>query len=448
VVAGDEVPETRYVSVGDADVAYQVLGDGPPDLLVFNGLGDHLELAWQVPDLSEFFTRMASLGRLILFDRRGTGMSDGVARDAIPTWEDLAEDAGAVLDAVGSTRAVILAQAETGPMALLFAAMHPQRVAALVLVSTYARYQVADDYPIGVSSEDIDAIVAMVQAKWGTPELVRLAMPSRADDVEFLERTSSQIRSSATPRTAAAQYDYLLRRLDVRPALPLVQVPTLVLNARDSELFPAAQGRYLADHIEGAKFVELTGPDFGFNADNAGGVAGEIAEFLTGERPVEIERILATVLFSDIADSTATAASLGDRRWRSMLDAHDRAVREQLRRFRGREINTTGDGFIASFDGPARAIRCAEAILEATRALGIEVRAGLHTGECDIRGQDLGGLAVHIAARVADQACPGEVTVSGTVKDLVVGSGIEFRDRGDHELKGVPGTWRLFAAST
>jgi len=221
-----------------------------------------------------------------------------------------------------------------------------------------------------------------------------------------------------------------------------------VLNARDSVLFPAAQGRYLADHIEGAKFVELTGPDFGFNADNPAAIAGEIAEFLTGERPVEIERILATVLFSDIADSTATAASLGDRRWRSLLDAHDRAVREQLRRFHGQEINTTGDGFIASFDGPARAIRCAEAILEATRALGIEVRAALHTGECDIRGQDLGGLAVHIAARVADQACPGEVTVSGTVKDLVAGSGIEFSDRGDHELKGVPGTWRLFAVST
>lgn len=444
MVAGNEVPETRYISVGEADVACQVLGEGPPDLLIFNGLGDHLELAWQVPDLSEFFTRMVSLGRLILFDRRGTGMSDGVPRDAIPTWEDLAEDAGAVLDGVGSTRAVILAMAEAGPMAVLFAAMHPHRVAALVLVSTYARYQVADDYPIGASSEAIDAIVAMVQAEWGTPELVRPAMPSRAEDAEFLERVSTMIRSSATPRTAAAQYDHLLRRLDVRSVLRLIQVPTLVLNARDSLWFPAAQGRYLADRIEGAKFVELTGPDMGFMADSAA-IAGEIAEFLTGERPVEIERILATVLFSDIAQSTATAASVGDRRWRSLLDAHNRAVREQLRRFRGREINTTGDGFIASFDGPARAIRCAEAILEATRALGIEVRAGLHTGECDVRGDDLGGLAFHIAARVADQACPGEVTVSGTVKDLVVGSGIEFSDRGDHELKGVPGTWRLFA---
>ena len=432
------------MSVGEADVAYQVLGEGPPDLLLFNGLGNHLELAWHVPDFSDFFTRMVSLGRLILFDRRGTGMSDGVHRDAIPTWEDLAEDAGAVLDAVGSTRAVILAQAETGPMAVLFAAMHPQRVAALVLVSTYARYQVADDYPIGASGDDIDALVAMIQAEFGTPELVRLAMPGRADDAEFLERVSTMIRSSATPRTAAAQYDYLLRRLDVRSVLSLIQVPTLVINAHDSLLFPAAQGRYLAERIEGAKFVELTGLDMGFMADSAA-IAGEIYEFLTGERPVEIERILATVLFSDIVGSTAAAASVGDRRWRSRLDAHNRAVREQLRRFRGREIDTTGDGFIVSFDGPARAIRCAEAILEATRALGIEVRAALHTGECDVRGDDLGGLAVHIAARVADQARPGEVTVSGTVKDLVVGSDIEFSDRGDHELKGVPGTWHLFA---
>jgi len=415
-----------------------------PDLLVFNGLGNHIELAWQVPDNSEFFTRMASLGRLILFDRRGTGMSDGVARDAIPTWEDLAEDAGAVLDAVGSTRAVVLAQAETGPMALLFAAMHPRRVGALVLLSTYARYEVADDYPMGVSPEDIDAIVAWVQTEWGTPELVRRAVPSRADDVEYVERASTMMRSAATPRTAAAQYDYLLRRLDVRSALSLIQVPTLVLSARDSLVFPAAQGRYLADHIEGAKFVELTGSDTGLIAESAATIAGEIAEFLTGDRPVEIERILATVLFSDIVDSTATASSLGDRRWRSLLDAHNRAVREQLRRFHGREINTTGDGFIASFDGPARAIRCAQAILDATRALGITVRAGLHTGECEVRGEDLGGLAFHIAARVAALAGPGEVKVSGTIKDLVVGSGIEFDDRGEHDLKGVPGTWHLF----
>jgi class 3 adenylate cyclase len=313
------------------------------------------------------------------------------------------------------------------------------------VLRSYARYQVADDYPIGVSTEAIDAIVAMVQAKWGTPELVRIAMPSRADDVEFLERTSRMIRSSATPRTAAAQFDYLLRRLDVRAALPLIQVATLVLNARDSVLFPAAQGRYLADRIEGAKFVELTGPDMGFNADSAAALAGEIAEFLTGERPVEIDRVLTTMLFTDIVGSTERAASLGDDRWRSLLDAHDRTVREQLRRHRGREIETSGDSFFASFDGPARAIRCAQAIVTGTRNLGIELRVGLHTGECEVRGDHLGGLAVHIAARVGALAAPREVLVSGTVKDLVVGSGIEFTNRGEHELKGVPGAWQLFA---
>jgi class 3 adenylate cyclase/pimeloyl-ACP methyl ester carboxylesterase len=372
-------------------------------------------------------------------------MSDGVSRSAIPTWEDFAEDAAAVLDAVGSTQAAILASAETGPMALLFAAMHPDRVTALVLVSTYARYLVADDYPIGASPEAIDTIVGMVQAGFGTPELVRLAMPDRAGDTEYIERATMMVRSSATPRSAAAQYDYLLRSLDVRSVLPLIQAPTLVLNAQSSLLFPMVLGQYLAEHIEGAKFVELPGADMGFFGNDDPNIMGEIAEFLTGERPIEIDRILATVLFTDIVSSTAKAASLGDKRWRSLLDAHDRAVREQLRQHRGREINTTGDGFVASFDGPARAMRCAQEIVEANRALGIEIRVGLHTGECEVRGADLGGLAVHIAARVGALAGPGDVLVSGTVKDLVIGSGIEFEDRGEHELKGVPGSWKLFA---
>ena len=439
-----EAPGTRYVAVGDADVAYQVVGEGPPDLLLFNPLGSHVELAWQVPGFDQFVTRLGSIGRLVVFDRRGTGMSDGVTRSAIPMWEDFAEDAAAVLDAVGSTRAAILASAETGPMALLFAAMHPDRVTALVLMSTYARYVVADDYPIGVSPEAVDAIVGMVQSGWGTPELVSLAMPNRAEDVEYVERAAAMSRSSATPRSAAAQYDYLLRSLDVRAALPLIQARTLVLNAVGSLLFPIALGQYLAEEIEGAKLVELAGNDMGFFGSDDTTIIGEIAEFLTGERPVEVDRILATVVFTDIVDSTARAASLGDRRWRSLLDAHDRTIREQLRRFRGREINTTGDGFVASFDGPARAIRCSQAIAEAIGKLGVQVRVGLHTGECEVRGDDLGGLAVHIAARIGALAAPGEVLVSGTVKDLVVGSGIEFGDRGEHELKGVPGTWRLF----
>jgi pimeloyl-ACP methyl ester carboxylesterase len=400
-------PQTRYVTVGDADVAYQVLGEGPRDLLNFNGLGQHIEFVWQLPEGAEFLTRLASISRLIRFDRRGVGASDGVPRNTIPTWEDLAEDAGAVLDAVGSQQTAIFAYHETGPMALLFAAMHPERVGALILLNTYARFLVADDYPIGITPEDLDARVELVKTEWGTPEHVRLFVPSRAEDWEFLDRLATLGRSSATPRMAAAQIDYILRHIDVRQALPLIHVPTLVLHDRDNSLVPLTHGRYLAEHIDGARFVELPGSDLGPYGANGPRIADEIAEFLTGERPVEIERLLTTVLFTDIVESTSRAAALGDRRWRSLLDAHDRAVRDQLRRFRGKEINTTGDGFVASFDGPARAIRCAQDIVAATRLLGIELHVGLHTGECEVRGKDLGGLAVHIAGRVAALACPG-----------------------------------------
>ncbi len=367
-------PETRYVSVGDADVAYQVLGEGPLDLLYFYGMGSHIEFAWESRAYADFYMRLASFSRLIMFDRRGTGSSDGISRSAIPTWEEWTEDIVAVLDAAGSRRAAILAATDSGPIAILLAAMHPELVSALVL----------------------------------------------------------------------AQFNYILRN-DVRQALPLIQAPTLVLHGKESALVPIAHGRYLAEHIDGATFVELPGGD-STTTPELYVIADEVAEFLTGERPVvEVERILTTVVFTDIVGSTARAASLGDKRWRSLLDAHDRTVRDELRRFRGRVINTTGDGFVASFDGPARAIRCSQAISQAAGKLGIELRIGLHTGECEVRGDDLGGLAVHIAARVGALAGPGEIVVSGTLKDLVVGSGIEFVDRGDHELKGVPGSWKLFA---
>ena len=438
-------PETRYAAVGETDVAYQVVGNGPPDLLYFSPLGNNIDLIWDSPDAAEFFNGLPSFCRLIAFDRRGTGLSDGVARNAIPTWEDLSEDVGAVLNAVGVRQTAILATAETGPMALLFAAMHPDRVSALALVNSYARLVASDDYPIGVSSELLDSFVEMTRTKWGTWDFARLAIPSRADDVQTLDHVAKSMRSSATPRNAAAQYSYLINNIDARPFLKLIQVPTLVLHIRHHLLCPISLGRYLAEHIEGAKFVELPGSDIGLAGENVPYIAEELAEFLTGERPVEIDRVLTTVLFTDIVDSTGLAASFGDRRWRTLLDAHDRAVREQLRRFRGREIKTTGDGFLASFDGPARAIRCARSIIDATAELRIELRAGLHTGECEIRGEDLGGLAVHIAARVGSLAGPCEVLVSGTVKDLVVGSGVDFTDKGEHELKGVPGSWKLFA---
>ncbi|MDQ1457661.1 MAG: hypothetical protein QOH28_3281 [Actinomycetota bacterium] len=438
-------PRTRYVAVGDADVAYQVVGDGPIDLVYFYGTGAHIELFWDAPFAPAFLARLASFSRVILFNRRGTGASDGVPRNALPTWEEWTEDLVAVLDAAGSTRTAIFATLDGGPIAMLFAAMHPERVSALILLTTTARYLEADDYTIGATPEVAGTVVKTIERLWGTPELLRISSPSMADHSEFLEFGAKWFRASATPRTAATQFDYMLRSLDVRAALSLIQVPTLVLHARESVLFPIAHGLYLAEHINGARFVELPGGDTAITPNNYV-VADEVAEFLTGYRPeVEIERVLTTVVFSDIVGSTELAASLGDERWRALLDAHDRAVRNELRRFRGREIKTTGDGFFVSFDGPARAIRCAEAVIKATRELGIDVRIGLHTGECEARGDDLGGLAVHIAARIGALARPGEVLVSSTVKDLVVGSGIVFDDRGTHSLKGVPDPWRLLA---
>jgi len=440
-----EAPETRYVAVGDADVAYQIVGDGPFDILYCTGLGSHIEQFWEGREWSaEELTRLASFSRLMFFDRRGLGASDGFSTGSMPTWEEWTEDIAAVLDVAGSKRTAIWAGSDAGPIAMLFAAMHPEVVSALVLLNTTARYLEADDYPIGEPPQAVDGIVDLLAKGWGTPDFARLVIPGYADNPAMLRRVSKMQRASATPRSAAAQYDYILRSLDVRQVLPLVQAPTLVLHVRESPFLPLAHGRYLAEHIKGATLVELPGGDIGYGPETA----IEVEEFLTGQRPrIEVDRILTTVLFTDIVGSTARAASLGDRRWRSLLDAHDKAVRDELRRFRGREINTTGDGFVASFDGPARAIRCAQAIAEATGKLGIEIRTGLHTGECEVRGEDLGGLAVHIAARVGAAASPGRVFVSGTVKDLVVGSGIDFADRGVHDLKGVPGTWKLFSVT-
>jgi class 3 adenylate cyclase len=440
-------PETKYVAVGDADVAYQVLGEGASDLLFFNGLGSNVEMAWEDPDIAAFLRRLASLRRLIFFDRRGTGASDGVPRNAIPTWEEWTEDIESVLNAVGSEQTSILATVDGGPIAILYAAAHPERVTSLVLFNTTARYLVADDYPIGFTPEALEFVIDFLRTHWGTPEFLSLAGAAGPEDPVRRDALARLFRSSVTPRTAAAQYDYLLRNLDVRPVLPLLRAPTLVLSADNPSFLPIAHGRYVAEHIEGSKFVALPGADMLiFSQQDV--ILDEVTEFLTGTRPVtDIDRVLVSVLFTDIVGSTERAASLGDQRWRSLLDRHDQIVREQLRIFRGREVNTTGDGFVASFDGPARAIRCGQVIIDAARALDIELRIGLHTGECGVRGNDLGGLAVHIAARVGSLASPSEVLVSGTVKDLVVGSGIEFNDRGDHVLKGVPGSWKLYAVA-
>jgi class 3 adenylate cyclase len=363
----------------------------------------------------------------------------------MPTWEEWADEVRAVLDAAGSERTVVFAENDGGPIGLLFTAMQPERVSALILANTSARRLRADDYPMGIAPHAVDDLVEATRAAWGTPDAVAMAWPSRANDPEFGQWVAKVMRAFATPKNAAAQIRYIIESLDAREALPLIQVPTLVLHTTSNLHYSSEEGRYLADHIDGSKFVELPGGDL-FVATSAPAME-EIVEFLTGERPeVEVDRILTTLLFTDIVGSTERAAAMGDQAWHALLDAHDRTVRDHLRRFRGKEINTTGDGFLASFDGPARAIRCALALSESTRALGIDLHLGLHTGECEMRGDDLGGLAVHIAARIGSLAAPGEVLVSGTVKDLVAGSRIEFMDRGEHQLRGVPGTWRLYRA--
>ena len=441
-------PQTQYVGVGDGEVAYQTFGDGPIDLLYCYGLGNHVELVWDVLGLGPFFARLASFARVIFFDRRGTGASDGVPAKAIPTWEQWTEDMSAVLRASRSERAAIMAALETGPIALLYAAMHPEVVSALVLFNTTARYLVADDYPIGASQEEIEALVGLIAQSWGSLEFARLVNPSLVNDDDLLRRVALLMRASATPRSAAAQYRAMFETLDVRDVLPLVQAPTLVLHRSEDSFLHLDHGRYLAEHIEHASFVALPGGDLGLHPLVGDRLGDEVAEFLTGVRvDTTVERVLTTILFSDIVGSTERAVSLGDQQWNALLDRHDAAIRDQLRTFRGREINTTGDGFVACFDGPARAIRCAQSMLRATSDLGLRLRIGLHTGECEVRGDDLGGLAVHIAARVGALAGPNEVLISRTVKDLVVGSGIVFEDRGAHALKGVPDQWELFAVT-
>ncbi len=435
------VPETRYVPVGGSDVAYQVVGGGGSDLLWCYGLGSNLELAWEFDWVARPLSRLGSVGRLILFDRRGTGLSGRLSAGGIPTWEELAEDITAVLDAVGSTRTAMVSTLEAGAMAILYAAMHPERLTSLMLLNTTARFPEAGDYPIGVPPAAVEGLLQFLGASWGELELNQAANPTMT---EFEHRQSGRMqRASATPREAVMQYEYFMWNVDVRAVLPLVRVPTLVMHSADNEFIPVAHGRYIAEQIPDAKFVELSGGDTASFPDAA---VDECVAFLTGSRPIlDADRILTTILFTDIVGSTEQAASLGDHRWRVTLDAHDDVVRNRLQRFRGHEIKTTGDGFLASFDGPARAVRCGREIVDAAADLGIAVRVGIHTGECEVRGDDLGGLSVHIGARVGALAAPGEVLVSAMVRDLTTGSGIVFADRGDHRLKGVPGTWRLYA---
>jgi class 3 adenylate cyclase/pimeloyl-ACP methyl ester carboxylesterase len=444
-------PETRYARSGDISIAYQVLGDGPFDLVRIPPFVYHVELAWQIPSLAAFNRQLASFSRLITFDKRGTGMSDRVS--GAPSLEVRMDDVRAVMDATHSEQAALLGVSEGGAMSVLFAATYPERVWALVLDGSSPRSLWAPDYPWGASEDDWLRNIESRGRLWGTPEYVASAVESLAGSASDDDKAALglMIRQSASPG-AAAELSRMNMSIDVRAVLPSVRVPTLVVNRADDGA--AAGSRYIAEHIPGARHLELPGSDHAEFVGDCKPFMQELEQFLAeawearARNADEPERVLATVLFTDIVDSTARAVELGDARWRELVQAHHGLVRRQLTRFRGTEVDTAGDGFLASFDGPARAIRCACAISESVRELGIEIRAGLHTGECERIDNKVGGIAVNIGARVASNAEAGEVLVSSTVKDLVAGSGIQFRERGVAELKGVPGEWKLFAVES
>jgi len=435
--------ETRYAKSGDVSIAYQLLGKGPPDLVLVPGWVSNIDVFWEEPTLARFLTRLASFSRLILFDKRGTGLSDRVAD--MPSLEVRMDDVRAVMDVVGSEFAALFGYSEGGTMCALFAATHPSRTSALIMSGAFARRTWAPDYPWGRTEEQQQAFLDQVEREWGGPVGIDVRAPSMAQDERFRQWWARFLRASASP-AAAAMLVRMNAEIDIRQLLPAIQVPTLILHSVNDRVIDMGVARYMAARIPRSKLVELHGTDHLPWGDDSDAILDEIEEFLTGvRRSAEHDRVLATVLFTDIVGATEKAASLGDRRWGDLLDNHHALVRRELARFRGREIDTAGDGFLATFDGPARAVRCACAISDSVQSLGIEVRAGLHTGECEIMGDKLGGISVHIGARVAALARPGEVLVSATVKDLVAGSALSFQDRGIQSLKGVPGDWRLFA---
>lgn len=437
---------THYAESADGtSIAYQVHGDGPPDLVFVPGFVSHAELFWEEPAIARFLRRLTSFSRLVFFDKRGQGLSDRLGRP--PTLEETMDDLKAVMDAAGCRQAAIFGVSEGGPMSALFAATYPDRVSSLVLYGTFARMTKAAGFSEGISPERLDSWAKLVREEWGGPVAVDLWAPSAEGDPEF-ERWWARLLRQGTSPAGAIELMNLYKDLDVRPALPAIDVPTLVLHRRDDRLVPARQARYLAEHIPGARYVELEGADHLPTVGDFDALLDEVEEFLVGSRRArEAERALATILFTDIVGSTETAARLGDSRWRDLLERHDATVRRELAVHRGQEVKTTGDGFLATFDGPARAIRCAMAIRDGLRETGIDVRAGIHTGEVELIGTDVGGMAVNIGARVGALGGAGEVLVSSTVRELVVGSGIDFDDRGTHELKGAPGEWRLFAVA-
>jgi pimeloyl-ACP methyl ester carboxylesterase/class 3 adenylate cyclase len=441
-------PQTRYARSGEASIAYQVVGEGPLDLVLVLGFATHVEMQWESPPFAHFFERISSFSRLIIFDKRGTGLSDPVVE--VPTLEQRVDDVRAVMDAAESERAALFGISEGGPMSVLLAATHPERVSALVLHGAMGRTTQAPDYPWASPADALrESAAEFIAPYWGQQAegMVELFAPSLANDPETAEFTARMERSAASPAMVQQIFEMFLD-IDVREILPTIRVPTLVLHRRGDRVVNRRAGKELADQIPGARYVELPGIDHLPWAGDSEAIVGEVEEFLTGARSApEPDRVLATVMFSDIVSSTERAAELGDARWRSLLSAHDEAVRRELARFRGRKVKNLGDGHLATFDGPARAIACGRAIADGARSLGLEVRVGLHSGEVEVMDGDVGGIAVHIAARIGSLAAAGEVLVSSTVKDLVAGSGIRFDDRGPTQLKGISDEWRLFAAT-
>jgi pimeloyl-ACP methyl ester carboxylesterase len=436
--------DIRYTKSGNVSLAYQVFGAGDTDLVLAPGYISNLEANWEEPNYARFLERLGSRFRVVLFDKRGTGLSD---RIPAATLEERADDVHAVMDAAAVGRGALLGWSEGGSYSAFFAAREPERVSHLILYAAPPRIMRTDDYAAGWPPEMLDQILADTEASWGTDAVAGWVNPSAAEDEAYRRWFAHMQRLAASP-SSAREMMAGLRDLDIRDLLPSLQVPTLILHRVEETWVRVEHSRYLAEHIPGAKYVELPGADHWPWMGDGDAVIDEIEEFVTGTRPVrEPDRVLATVLFTDIVDSTRRAADLGDRRWRDVLERHNRVVRQSLERFRGDEVKTMGDGFLATFDGPARGIRCARAVVDDLGPLGVDLRAGLHTGECEAMNGDLGGVAVHIGARVAAKAQPGEVLVSSTVKDLVAGSEIDFQDRGEHELKGVPGRWRLFAVA-
>jgi class 3 adenylate cyclase len=436
-------PQTHYAKSGDVHIAYQVSGKGPPDVVIVHGFVSNVELMWEMPFTGPALRRAEQFARVVCFDKRGTGLSDRSV--GVPTLEERMDDVRAVMDAANVERASLWGISEGGPMCLLFAATYPERTSSLVLQGSFARLSQAPDQPFGYPLEAVAPIVATFEEEWGTGAVLQNFFPSSAEDPEMRGVFARYERNSASPG-AMVDIVKMLANIDVRSVLPTISAPVLVLHGARDSVVTVEHGRYLADHIEGARYIELTGDDHLPIHDEEQRHFDDIEEFLTGHRPDPIsERVLKTVLFTDIVDSTATAGHFGDKDWRALLDRHDSIIRTEIDRFRGVEVNTTGDGFLAAFDGPARAVQCAMAAREGVGSVGLRIRAGVHTGECVERGGDLAGIAVHIAARVLASAKPGEVLVSRTVTDLVAGSGLSFIDRGEHELKGVPGDWQLFA---